>query len=96
MWVRGDIIIVGDNVTQVAFKSCAPFTKCITKIDRKTIDDPEELGLVMLMYNLLEYRSNYSEKKVVCGFILKMKQRILMLLLRTLMILNLLRIRLKY
>ena len=34
--------------------------KCITKIDRKTIDDGEDLNLVMTMYNLLEYSSNYS------------------------------------
>ena len=28
--VRGNITVVGDNGTQVAFKNCAPFTKCIT------------------------------------------------------------------
>ena len=26
-----------------------------------TIDDPEDLDLNMLMYNLIEYSSNYSE-----------------------------------
>ena len=29
------------------FKNCAPFTKCITKIDGITTDDPEDLDLVM-------------------------------------------------
>ena len=58
--VRGDISIVEDNGHGVAFKSCATFTKCITKIDGKTIDDAEDLDLVMPMYNLLEYSSNYS------------------------------------
>ena len=29
------------------------------KIDGTTIDDAEELDLVMLIFNLLEYRSNY-------------------------------------
>ena len=29
------------------------------KIDGSTIDDAEELDLVMLIFNLLEYRSNY-------------------------------------
>ena len=33
----------------------------ITKIDGRTIDDAEDLDLVMLMYNLIEYSSNYSE-----------------------------------
>ena len=37
--VRGDITIIRHQVTQVAFKNCAPFTKCITKIDETTIDD---------------------------------------------------------
>ena len=47
--------------TQVAFKNCAPFTKCITKIDGTTIDDAENLDLVMPMYNLIEYSSNCFE-----------------------------------
>ena len=33
----------------------------ITKIDGTTIDDHEDLHLVMPMYNLIEYSSNYSE-----------------------------------
>ena len=73
--VRGDINSVGDNETKVAFKNCAQFIKCIPKIDGTTIDDTEDLNLVMLMYNLVEYSSNYSE------FILKMEKLILMLIL---------------
>ena len=46
---------------QVGFKNSAPFTKFITKIDGTTIDDAEDLDLVMPMYNLIKYRSNYSE-----------------------------------
>ena len=37
------------------------FTKCITKIDGTTIDDAENLDLVMSMYNLMKYSSNFSE-----------------------------------
>ena len=37
-------------------------TNCITEIDGKTIDDAEDLDLVMSMYNFLEYSSNYSDK----------------------------------
>ena len=33
----------------------------MTKIDETTIDDAEDLDLVLPMYNLIEYRSNYSE-----------------------------------
>ena len=59
--VRGNVNIIGCQVTQVAFKNCAPFTKCITKIDGTTIDDAEDLHLFTAMYNLIECSSNYSE-----------------------------------
>ena len=57
--VRGDITIIGYNGR--AFKNCEPFTKCITKIGGTTIDDAEDFWLVMPMYSLLEYSSNYSD-----------------------------------
>ena len=59
--VKGDITVTAVPTTQVAFKNCAPFTKCITKIDATTIYDNENLDLVMPMYNLIEYSSKYSE-----------------------------------
>ena len=37
--LRGNITVTAARETQVSFKNCAPFTKCITKIDRTTIDD---------------------------------------------------------
>ena len=46
--VRGIITIIGHEKVQV-FKNCAPFTKCITKIDGTTIDDYKDLNLVMPM-----------------------------------------------
>ena len=61
--VTGDITITGDNGAEVAFKNCAHFIICITKIDGTTIDDAEDLDLVMPIYNLLEYSSNYSDTK---------------------------------
>ena len=33
--VRGNITIIEHQVTQIAFKNCAPFTKSIIKIDAK-------------------------------------------------------------
>ena len=59
--VTDDITVVAFPATQVAFKNCAPLTKCVTKIDGTTVDDPKDLDLVMSMYNLIEYSSNYSE-----------------------------------
>ena len=59
--MKGDINVTAAPQIQVAFKDCAPFTKCITKLHETRIDDAEDLDLVMPMYNLIEYSSNYSE-----------------------------------
>ena len=59
--VTGDIAIKGHQETQVAFKSYAPITKCITKTYETTIDDGEDLELVIPMCNLIDYASIYSE-----------------------------------
>ena len=59
--VTGDIAATAAPLTQVAFKNFAPFSKCITKIDGTAIDDAEILDSAMLIYNLTEFSSNYSE-----------------------------------
>ena len=38
----------------VAFKNCAPFSKCSAKTDGTTRDDSEDLGLVILMCSLIK------------------------------------------
>ena len=43
------------------FKNCAPFTKCISKINNTQIDNAEHIDIVMPMYNLIEYNDNYSK-----------------------------------
>ena len=53
--LRSDVTVTAAPQIQVAFKNCAPFTKCITKIDGTAIDDAENLDLPMLMYKLIEY-----------------------------------------
>ena len=60
--VKGNITVIGHAVTQVAFKTCTQFTKCINKIDGTTVYDAEDLDLVMSMYNLLEYSSHCYDK----------------------------------
>ena len=59
------------SATQVAFKNCAPFTKCITKIYGTAIDNAEDLNLVLPMYKLIEYSSNYLETTGSFWFYLK-------------------------
>ena len=36
----------------MTFKNCVSFIKCITEIDGTTIDDAEDLDLVIPVYNL--------------------------------------------
>ena len=47
--------------TKVAFKNCAPFTKCVTHINDEHVDDVDNLDIAIPMYNLIEYSDNYSD-----------------------------------
>ena len=60
--MTGDIKIadiVAD--TNVAFKNCAPFTKCVTHINDEHVETAENLDIIMPMYNLIEYSENYVD-----------------------------------
>ena len=63
--VKGDIIVTNPNGAKrnksVAFTNNAPFINCISKINGVQIDNAEDLDVVMLMYNLLEYSKNYRK-----------------------------------
>ena len=58
--VKGAITVTAAPATQVSFKNCVPFTKSIIKIDGTTIGVADDLDLVMKIYNLIEYTSNFS------------------------------------
>ena len=45
----------------VIFKNCAPFTKYISRINNTDIDTAQDIDIVTLMYNLIEYSDNYSK-----------------------------------
>ena len=45
----------------VTFKNCAPFVKCISRINNTEIDNAKDIDIVMSMYNLIEYSDNYSK-----------------------------------
>ena len=87
---------IGHTATKVAFINCTPFTKCITKINGRTIDDAKELDLVMPIYNFIEQIILIQQS--VYNFIPKMKQLLLMLILHIIItiILNLLTAKIKY
>ena len=94
--VKGDITVKAAPVTQEAFKYCAPFTKCITKIDGTTIDYDENLDLIIPMCNLIDYSSNYYETTGSLWFYSKDEKLILMLILQKIMILKISSMRLNY
>ena len=45
----------------VILKNNAPFFSCITRINGELIEDADDLDVVMLTYNLLEYSKNYRK-----------------------------------
>ena len=51
---------VAEN-TNVAFKNCAPFTRCVTHINDEHVETAEKLDIIMLLYNLTEYSDNYAD-----------------------------------
>ena len=70
--VKGTITITGAGDDAAAkqldernkgaiFKNCAPFTKCISRINNTDIDNAQDIDIVMPMYNLIEYSDNYSK-----------------------------------
>ena len=49
-----------NNATKkVILKNCAPFTKCISRIKNKQVDNAHDIEVVMPMHNLIEYSDNY-------------------------------------
>ena len=74
--VKGTITITGagnDDAAKrldernkgVIFKNCAPFTKCISRINNTEIDNAKDIDIVMPMYNLIEYSDNYSKTPAI-------------------------------
>ena len=63
--MKGRISVRGTNDAnkrneKLTFKNNAPFRSCKSKINNTFIDNAEDFGIVMPMYNLLEYSENYS------------------------------------
>ena len=78
--VRGTITITGAGADAAArqadernksliFKYCAPFTKCISRINNAEIDTAQNINIVKLMYNLIDYSDNCSKHLEVCEYI---------------------------
>ena len=60
--VTGDIKVAAVAAdTNVAFKNCAPFTRCVTHINDEHVETAENLDITIPMYNLIEYSDNYVD-----------------------------------
>lgn len=46
---------------KIIIKNCLTLNICIIKINNTQVDNAKDLDIVMLMYNLLEYKHNYSK-----------------------------------
>ena len=49
-----------NNIKNI-IKNCTSFTNCISEINNTQIDNAKDTDIVMPMYNLIEYRDNYSK-----------------------------------
>ena len=60
--VTGDIKVTNIGAgTYVAFKTCAPFTRCVTHINDEHVKTAENLDIIMHMYNLIKYSDNCND-----------------------------------
>ena len=59
--VTRNITVAANNDTDAAFKNCAPFSTCTTKIDDTFVDEANHIYIAMPMCNLIEYSDNYSD-----------------------------------
>ena len=60
--MTGNITATGGNAnTKVALKNCALFTRCVIHINDEHVETPENLDIIMPIYNLLEYSDNYTD-----------------------------------
>ena len=70
--VTGDMKIADIAAdTNVAFKDCAPVTRCVTHINEEHVETAANLDIIMPMYNLIEYSDNYSDS---CGSLWQFKR----------------------
>ena len=55
------ILVIGNDATRVAIKSCHPFTRSTFKLNNEQVDTADNLNLTMNLYNMLEYRDKYAD-----------------------------------
>ena len=52
--------VTANDDPDVAFKNCAPFSTCTTKINDMFIDEANHIFIEIPMHNMIEYSDTYS------------------------------------
>ena len=60
IFVTGDKSSAVAADTNVEFKNCAPFTRCVTHINDELVETAKNLDIIISMYNLIEHSDNYA------------------------------------
>ena len=62
IFVIGDIEVADLAAdTNVAFKNCVPFIRCVTHMNDELVETAANLDIIMPVYNLNEYSDNYAD-----------------------------------
>ena len=61
IFVTGDKSSAVAADTNVEFKNCAPFTRCVTHINDELVETAKNLDIIISMYNLIEHSDNYAD-----------------------------------
>ena len=61
--VTGNITVAANNNTDVAFKNCALFSTCATKINDVFVDEANHIYIAMSMHNMIEVYGSLKEMK---------------------------------
>ena len=68
------VVVVGNQNTDITFKDCSPFTRCVTHLNDEHVETAENLDIVINMYNLIEHTDNHADSSGVCGNIKEMNK----------------------
>ena len=69
--VRDNTSIAGNVATRVVFKNCAPFTKCITKIDGMTISETEDIASDSDHFKSFKYKTKLIGRTAATSVVLE-------------------------
>ena len=69
--VRDNTSTAGNVATRVVFKNCAPFTKCITKIDGMTISETEDIASDSDHFKSFKYKTKLIGRTAATSVVLE-------------------------